>query len=108
MFLRLADGILSLTVNTIVLFHATAVFSMFLNFAALHFLQSIDDIVNELCRRGFVGGQIQSTAKLCEGFTLPARRDPHWLRSVDSVGYMVLLGVLIVAWIWFLAQTPVT
>ena len=102
MTLRLIDGILSLVLNVIVLFHATGVLSMFLNFAALHFLQSIDDLVHEMCRRGFVGGRIQATAKLCEGFCLPARRDSHWQRSVDSVGYILLLTFLIVAWIWFI------
>lgn len=106
MVLRLVDGILGLVINAIVMFHATSVLSMFLNFAALHFLQSIDDIMHELCRQGFFGNHILESAKLSEGFTLPARRHKHWMRSMDSVGYSFILLMLISAWIWYIIDPP--
>lgn len=104
--LRFVDGFLSLTVNAVVLFHATSVFSMFLNFAALHFLQSIDDIIHELCIKGFFGNRIEETAKLSKDFQLPARRDDHWMRCSDSVGLFLILVGLIAIWVWFLVDPP--
>lgn len=79
---------------------------MFLNFAALHFLQSIDDIVHELCGKGFFGNRIQETAKLSQVCQLPARRDDHWLRCTDTMGLLFVLVIGVGFWMWFLLDPP--
>ena len=75
--LRLIDGILSLVVNFYVMLSTTEVLSVFLNFAALQFLQSIDDIFYELVTLGFFGDEMEHWATQCEEVELRRRVGPN-------------------------------
>ncbi|KAL3925414.1 MAG: hypothetical protein SGILL_000420 [Bacillariaceae sp.] len=50
--LRFADGLYSLIINFVLLLITDEVLSLFLNFAALGFLQSIDDVAFHLAAQG--------------------------------------------------------
>jgi hypothetical protein len=48
------DGCFSLAVNVVILLKANSVLTLFLNFAALQFLQTIDSIALHLCLDGYL------------------------------------------------------
>ena len=50
--LRFVDGLYSLIINFVLLLISDEVLSLFLNFAALAFLQSIDDVAFRLAKEG--------------------------------------------------------
>lgn len=73
-FLRTIDGILSLFANYFTMLITTdRVLSVFLNFAALQFLYSIDDIFYELVTQGFFGEYLQDYSQTCKQITLKRR-----------------------------------
>lgn len=72
-WLRAMDGILSLAVNFFVMLTTTEVLSVFLNFAALGFLQSIDDIFYELATMGFFGDKLELWTTKCKEIEFPRR-----------------------------------
>ena len=53
--LRFADGLYSLILNFILLLITDEVLNLFLNFAALGFLQSIDDVAFSVVANGYLG-----------------------------------------------------
>jgi hypothetical protein len=59
---RLSDGLSFLLVNTTVMFQQVDVLNMFLCFAALQFLQSLDNVALELVRKGTLSEMLQSVA----------------------------------------------
>jgi Ca2+-binding EF-hand superfamily protein len=59
---RLSDGLSFLLVNTTVMFQQVDVLNMFLCFAALQFLQSLDNVALELARKGTLSEMLQSVA----------------------------------------------
>jgi len=73
--LRFFDGFASLSVNfyVMLLTHDGGVLSVFLNFAALHFLQSIDDVFFKLVMKGFFGDVMEHMSRLCTEVTFPRR-----------------------------------
>lgn len=71
--LKLIDGALSLGVNFYVMLTTVGVLNVFLNFAALQFLQSIDDIFYEMVIRGFFGDKMEAMATLCTKIEFPRR-----------------------------------
>lgn len=60
--MRGLDGVYSLLVNFIILIKATEVLSLFLNFAALQFLQHIDDIALKLAADGYLTDRLEEVA----------------------------------------------
>ena len=73
LFLRTVDGIFSLAVNFFVMLTSDTVLSVFLNFAALQFLQSIDDVFYELVAQGFFGDGMEHMSTLCKRISFPRR-----------------------------------
>lgn len=71
--LRLVDGLLSLGVNFGVMLMTNTILSIFLNFAALHFLQFIDDVIYKLAEKGFFGDELEAATILCKHVTLSRR-----------------------------------
>jgi hypothetical protein len=72
-FLRTIDGILGLYVNYAVMLTTDKIIPVFLNFAALQFLYSIDDVFYELISEGFFGDALEHMTVLCGEVTLKRR-----------------------------------
>jgi len=70
---RLFDGLLSLGVNFGVMLMTNTILNVFLNFAALHFLQYIDNIFYELVDKGFFGDRMEYATTLCKQISFPRR-----------------------------------
>ena len=70
---RLFDGLLSLGVNFGVMLMTNTILNVFLNFAALHFLQYIDNIFYELVEKGFFGDRMEYATTLCKKISFPRR-----------------------------------
>jgi hypothetical protein len=92
--LRTMDGLFSLGVNFAVMLATPEVLNVFLNFAALGFLQSIDDVFYELVLRGFFGDSMEFLGLMCKEITFPRRMGKDnftfckgWLRlsHLDSI-----------------------
>jgi hypothetical protein len=71
--LRAIDGVMSLAVNFIVMLNNNDVMNIFLSFAALHFLQFIDDVVYELAEKGFFGHKMEQATISCKIITFTRR-----------------------------------
>ena len=71
--LRLIDGLLSLAINVGVMLSTYATLAVFLNFAALSFLQSIDDVFYELVVKGFFGDKMEHMSTICNKITFKRR-----------------------------------
>jgi len=71
--LRFFDGALSLTANFLTMLKTDEVLAVFLNFAALHFLQDIDDVFYTLVQQGFFGDKIEHMSLVCKKITWKRR-----------------------------------
>lgn len=94
---RLMDGLLFLFINTILLFQAVEILSMFLNFAALMFLQTIDNVALHLARDGYLTDTLESIANDVTLMKLP-RNHNESLQVLDTVLLVATLLVLVIAW----------
>jgi hypothetical protein len=87
--LQLIDGILSLSVNFLKMFNTPEILDVFLNFAALHFLQDIDDVFYALVEKGFFGDDMEHMATVCKQISWPRRtgstRFSNFLTKLDSI-----------------------
>ena len=101
MLCRFVDGCFSLLVNFVVLLNAVSVMGLFLNFAALHFLQSVDNIALDLAAEGFLGDALEEKAKSVQNLHLPYRGGTNWLKVMDTVGFVSFVAVLYGIWIWY-------
>ena len=97
---RCIDGGYSLLVNFVVMINASSVQGLFLNFAALHFLQSVDNIALDLAAQGYLGDRLEDKAKDVQELRLPKRREKHWRRALDSVLFLVTVSSLFGIWVW--------
>jgi len=71
--LRFIDGALSLTANFLTMLSTNTTLGVFLNFAALHFLQDIDDVIYNLVAKGFYGDSIEHMSVTCRKISWPRR-----------------------------------
>lgn len=87
--LRLIDGLCSLIVNFLVMLTTPKVISVFLNFAALHFLQDIDDVFYSLVEKGFFGDYMEHMSTICKQISWPRRTGTSklskFLTYVDAI-----------------------
>lgn len=90
---QLLDGLVSLAINFRILLNATEVLTVFMNFAALQFLQSIDDIGYQLAMAGYLYDEIESVAKAVKKVKLP-KQDTNY----DSYYFCATWFVLLVIW----------
>lgn len=93
--LRFIDGVLSLGVNFAVMLTTDGgVLSVLLNFAALHFLQSIDDVFFVLVEKGFFGDVMEHMSNLCKQIAFP-RRTSHsgCMTALDSILFFLTLVI---------------
>merc|ERR1712238_67049 len=71
--LRFLDGLFSLAVNFKLMMIQDEGLSIFTNFAALYFLQDIDDIFYGLVELGFFGDGMEHWSTVCKSISLPPR-----------------------------------
>ncbi len=92
--LRAIDGVMSLAVNFGVMLLETDLLNIFLGFAALDFLQYIDDVIYELAEKGFFGEKLEQATIACKIITFTRRTqsgDPcnNFITNLDTI---LLLG----------------
>mmetsp|Transcript_16182 Transcript_16182/g.35152 ORF Transcript_16182/g.35152 Transcript_16182/m.35152 type:complete len:310 (+) Transcript_16182:217-1146(+) len=80
--LRFVDGSLSLCVNYMLMLRTAEVLNVFLNFAALHFLQDIDDVFYALVVKGFFGDKMELMSNTCRQVSWPRRRGSNKLSAL--------------------------
>jgi len=112
-FLRLLDGLCSLTVNFMVMLTTDDVLSVFLNFAALHFLQDIDDVFYRLVEKGFFGDGMEHMSMICKQISWPRRvgtetRFSEFVTSLDTILFALTMFVCLVLYIFFTYKYVVT
>ena len=101
--LQLIDGLLSLTVNFLKMFSTPDILDVFLNFAALHFLQDIDDVFYALVEKGFFGDDMEHMATVCKQISWPRRAGTNevsqFLTNLDSLlfgsTFLICVGLYI-------------
>jgi hypothetical protein len=98
--LRFMDGLYSLIVNFVLLLVTDEVLSLFLNFAALQFLQSIDDVAFELAANGYLGDNMEDTCNLVRQCKLPRRVGDQFTNSLDSVLFLTTYAVMVSVYIY--------
>lgn len=98
------DGLSFLFVNTTLLLQATDILGMFLNFAALQFLQSIDNVALDLAKDGYLSDSLEEVASAVALTKLP-RNNNEILSVMDSVLMMVTLLLLLSAWLAMMLST---
>jgi len=101
--LRLFDGLFSLTVNFSVMLKTDDVLGVFLNFAALHFLQDIDDVFYALVEKGFFGDGMEHMSTVCRQISWPRRtgsnRVSKFLTNLDTILFTTTLLICLVVYI---------
>mmetsp|Transcript_22432 Transcript_22432/g.52945 ORF Transcript_22432/g.52945 Transcript_22432/m.52945 type:complete len:115 (-) Transcript_22432:1737-2081(-) len=94
----------SLAINFIVMMQADKVLSVFLNFAALHFLQDIDDVFYALIEKGFFGDDMEEMSILCRQITFPRRRGSNkcsvFLTNLDTIFFGITVFSLYILYIY--------
>lgn len=96
---RCMDGLLSLAVNFLVLVSATEVLSLFLNFAALQFLQTIDNMALSLAAEGYFSDTLQDAGNRVIQAKLPKKQlRGKDLRYVDTGLFLVTVVILLILW----------
>lgn len=96
---RLLDGLSFLLINTTLLLQATDILGMFLNFAALQFLQSIDNVALDLAKDGYLSEHLEDVANKVALMKLP-RNNSETLQMMDSM--MMLVTFIILEGMWLL------
>eukprot|EP00529_Nitzschia_sp_RCC80_P023920 CAMPEP_0113512856 /NCGR_PEP_ID=MMETSP0014_2-20120614/39554_1 /TAXON_ID=2857 /ORGANISM="Nitzschia sp." /LENGTH=450 /DNA_ID=CAMNT_0000409225 /DNA_START=131 /DNA_END=1483 /DNA_ORIENTATION=+ /assembly_acc=CAM_ASM_000159 len=95
--LRAFDGLFSLAINFMVLMTTDEALSIFLNFAALQFLQSIDDVAFTLADQGFFGDRMEKNCCKVRRVKFPRLEGSTLTSSLDSILYgvtcLALFGV---------------
>jgi hypothetical protein len=100
-FLQFLDGITSLSVNFIVMLKTDRVLDIFLNFAALHFIQNIDNAAFSLAESGFLLKSIEEYCCIAKSSSLPWRVDDFSTIYLDTILFTATCGLLLI--LYFLA-----
>ena len=101
---RFLDGLTFLFINTTLLLQATDILGMFLNFAALQFLQSIDNVALGLAKDGYLSEPLEEVAGKVELMKLP-RNNNDRLQMMDSCMMLVTFTILVAAWLMMMLMT---
>jgi hypothetical protein len=96
---RFIDGCYSLFVNFIILVQATEVLGLFLNFAALQFLQTIDNIALDLAAHGYLSERLEKIGSDVQDLTAPRNHNPV-RQKLDSVFFGLISACLVGAWVY--------
>lgn len=98
--LRFLDGMYSLIINFVVMLITNEVLSLFLNFAALGFLQSIDDVAFHLAANGYLGDRLEDICTLVKKSSLPRRVGDAFTNSLDTILFLTTYGVMLAIFIY--------
>jgi len=98
--LRFIDGCFSLYVNFALMIDTGGVLNIMLNFAALHFLQGIDDVFFGLVEQGFFGDNMEHMSTVCKQISHPRRKVEDGTSNgctthFDSMLFFLTLAVLV-------------
>ena len=95
---RFADGFLFLIINTaVMLLQKDDVLALFLNFAALQFLQSIDNIALDVCLNGYWTRSLQEAAQDVVDCKFAYRHS--WSHSCMQTSFFVLaFCIMLILW----------
>merc|ERR1712238_446506 len=104
--LRFMDGVLSLTVNFLTMLKTREVQGIFLNFAALHFLQDIDDVIYNLVEKGFFGDTVEHMSVICKKIVWLRRTGEYntkfcgciRISHLDTILYVMTMSVCYLLW----------
>jgi len=105
--LRAIDGIMSLAVNFAVMFYNSEILNIFLSFAALHFLQFIDDVIYELAEKGFFGHNMEQATIACKIITFTRRTTNanacnNFIINLDTILLVGSFAVCYIIYVTFL------
>jgi len=98
--MRFLDGFAFLFINTVLLLQAVEVLTAFLNFAALQFLSSIDNVALHLARDGYLTESLERVAGDVLLMKLPKNHNGG-TQILDSLMLVVLCAAQLAVWIWF-------
>ena len=101
---RCLDGLSFLFINTTLVLQATDILSMFLNFAALQFLQSIDNVALDLAKNGYLTDSLEEVANSVALMKLP-RNNNEKLQVLDSTLMLITFLILVLAWLMMMLLT---
>mmetsp|Transcript_15635 Transcript_15635/g.21396 ORF Transcript_15635/g.21396 Transcript_15635/m.21396 type:complete len:440 (-) Transcript_15635:226-1545(-) len=101
---RFVDGLFSLVVNFILLEKSDTVLGLMLNFAALGFLQTIDNIAYHLALEGYLSDGIEAVAKAATVLTLPKYKSSKVWSVLDSLFIVIVFICLFAVWISITVQ----
>jgi len=93
-FLQFLDGITSLSVNFIVMLKTDNILGIFLNFAALHFIQNIDNAAFSLAESGFLLKSIEEYCCIVKSSSLPRRVGDFSSIYLDTILFAATYGLL--------------
>ena len=100
---RAVDGIMFLCINTFLMFSVVNMLAMFLNFAALMFLQSIDNVALRVCSDGYWTRSLQECAQDVQEMKFAFRQGHNksgCLRGRTSIFWvMAVYAVLVGFWV---------
>lgn len=90
--LRFIDGLLGLYVNFALMLDTSGALNIMLNFAALHFLQGIDNVFFGLVEQGFFGDVMEHMSYKCKEVTFPRRTAYGCTTELDSMLFFLTLA----------------
>eukprot|EP00538_Stauroneis_constricta_P001164 CAMPEP_0119564178 /NCGR_PEP_ID=MMETSP1352-20130426/26123_1 /TAXON_ID=265584 /ORGANISM="Stauroneis constricta, Strain CCMP1120" /LENGTH=296 /DNA_ID=CAMNT_0007612907 /DNA_START=233 /DNA_END=1123 /DNA_ORIENTATION=- len=102
--LRFLDGLYSLIINFVLVLITGQVLSIFLNFAALGFLQSIDDIAFHLAANGYLGDDMEDLCVIVKTSSLPRRVGDTFTNALDSLLFMTTFLVMLIIYVYVVMQ----
>lgn len=95
--LRLVDGLTWLFIISTLTFHSVDVLNMYLNFAALQFLQCVDNAAYEMGQKGYFTAAVANVTKDISNISLPSKRGT-WQEYLDTFVLLVVFSLLILYW----------
>jgi len=110
--LRTIDGLFSLSVNFALMIVTDTTLSVFTNFAALYFLQDIDDVFYGLVELGFFGDKMEHMSTLCKSVSFPRRtgidNEKHYcgflnlrISHLDTIMFVLVFIILLILYTIF-------
>jgi hypothetical protein len=91
--MRFFEGLLTVMVSFTFIVRSNDVLEMFMNFAAVEFISSLDNIVFELVTHGYVGDDVEKKAKGVSDLSFPVTR--KHLRWVQRVAFLTILAAMV-------------
>jgi len=95
--LRALDGMTWLFIIASLMLYAVDILELFLNFAALQFLQSVDNAAYDMAKGGYLFWGCELMATNVSMTTLPTKRG-SWREYIDTIMLITIILVLVMFW----------